>query len=150
MVTPAKRSRRRSATQPSGARRIDEALLVLLLGAMDANKHVSPDEGARAHHLIWSTRRFRRKSGDVVNALIERARARLETPDSFAVVAAAARAIPKHLRAAAFAVAVDLALADGRMDRTERRFLRQLGGELGLDDATVGRTFEIILTKNAL
>jgi hypothetical protein len=45
---------------------LDEALIALFIGAMDANRHVARDELARAHHLIWSTRRFRRKSGETV------------------------------------------------------------------------------------
>jgi hypothetical protein len=35
---------------------VDEALIALFIGAMDANRHVAREELARAHHLIWSTR----------------------------------------------------------------------------------------------
>jgi hypothetical protein len=44
----------------------DDAFLSLLLGAMDANGHVSAEEAARVHNIIWSTRRFRRRDGDDV------------------------------------------------------------------------------------
>lgn len=54
---------------------VDDALLALLIGAMNANDHVSPEEGARAHHIIWSMRRFRRKRGETVERGIERMRA---------------------------------------------------------------------------
>jgi hypothetical protein len=43
--------------------------LALFIGAMDANRHVAREELARAHHLIWSTNRFRRKSGETVGRL---------------------------------------------------------------------------------
>jgi hypothetical protein len=37
---------------------LDEALIALFIGAMDANHHVAREELARAHHLIWSTSGF--------------------------------------------------------------------------------------------
>jgi hypothetical protein len=49
---------------------LDEALIALFIGAMNANDHVAREELARAHHLIWSTKRFRRKSGETVGRLI--------------------------------------------------------------------------------
>ncbi len=58
-----------------GRLRVDEALIALLIGAMNANDHVSPEEGARAHHIIWSMRRFRRKPGEAVERTIEQMRA---------------------------------------------------------------------------
>jgi len=48
---------------------LDEALIALFIGAMNANDHVAREELARAHHLIWSTKRFRRKSGETVGRL---------------------------------------------------------------------------------
>ena len=50
----------------------------LFIAAMNANGHVSRQELARAHHLIWSTRRFRRKSGEAVGRLVDRAKTKLE------------------------------------------------------------------------
>jgi hypothetical protein len=38
--------------------KLDEALIALFIGAMNANGHVAREELARAHHLIWSTKRF--------------------------------------------------------------------------------------------
>ena len=50
-----------SARQRRGKRlELDEALIALFIGAMNANDHVAREELARAHHLIWSTKRFRR------------------------------------------------------------------------------------------
>jgi len=51
---------------------LDEALMALFIGAMNANSHVAREELDRAHHLIWSTRRFCRKSDDTVGRLIDR------------------------------------------------------------------------------
>jgi tellurite resistance protein len=129
---------------------LDEALIALFVAAMNANLHVAPDEAARAHHLIWSTRHFRRKSGDTVGKLIQDMRALLQEGDTDAVMDGAARAIPARLRPAAFAVLADLLLADGRMDAQERKFLRTIGAKLQIKPETVRRVVDVILLKNAL
>ena len=62
---------------------------------MNANDHMAREELARAHHLIWSTRRFRRKSGETVGRLIERMKRLLEEHEPEAVMAS--RAPPRLL-----------------------------------------------------
>jgi len=52
----------------------DDAFIALLIGAMDASGHVSAEEAARAHDIIWSMRRFRHRSGETVGRKIERMR----------------------------------------------------------------------------
>jgi tellurite resistance protein len=128
----------------------DEALIALFIGAMSANDHVSPQEGARAHHLIWSTRRFRRKSGETVGKLIDRMRTLLEAHEATTVMQVAANAIPARQRPSAFAVVADLLLADGRIDPRERRFLQRLGSDLRIAPDTVNRIVEVMLVKNHL
>lgn len=129
---------------------VDQALIALFVAAMNANLHVAPDEAARAHHLIWSTRRFRRKSGDAVGKLIQDMRALLQDGDTNAVIDGAARAIPARLRPAAFAVLTDLLLADGRMDAGERKFMKTIGSKLQIKPETGRRIVDVILLKNQL
>ena len=76
---------------------LDEALIALFIGAMNANDHVAADEASRAHHLIWSTRRFRRKSGETVGRLIEQMREFVATSHARVVVQRATKAIPARL-----------------------------------------------------
>jgi hypothetical protein len=129
---------------------LDEALIALFIGGMNANDHVAPDEAARAHHLIWSTRRFRRKSGETVGRLIEKMRDFVGSSDPRAVVQRSAKAIPVRLRPSAFAVLADLLLADGRLGSKERRFLRELGSELRLKPGMVGQILDVMNLKNQL
>jgi tellurite resistance protein len=148
-MTKAQRGRR-SRKASGNALELDQALIALFIGAMSANDHVAPDEAARAHHLIWSTRRFRRKSGETVGKLIDDMRALLEERDPAAVMELAAKAIPARLRPSAFAVLADLLLADGKMDAQERRFLQRVGLELKMDRETVRQVVEVVLLKNRL
>lgn len=141
---------RRRNHQRSGSLTLDEALIALFIGAMNANGHVAPDEAARAHHLIWSTRRFRRKSGDTVGKLIENMRALLDESGAPAVITRATKAIPARVRPSAFAVVADLLLADGKLEGAERRFLRELGSELKIDQDTAREIVDVVVLKNQI
>ena len=144
MTTPLKR-------RPDAFSKLDadDAFIALLIAAMDASGHVSAEEAARAHNIIWSMRRFRHRSGDTVGRKIERMRTLVEKHGASPVIAAAARQIPKRLRGAAFAVAADLVLVDGRMARLEGRFLRQLAADLGLERHTAKSILDVMRLKNS-
>jgi tellurite resistance protein len=127
----------------------DDAFIALLIGAMDASGHVSAGEAARAHNLIWSTRRFRRRDGEDVGRRIARTKTLIEQHGAPPVIEAGARTIPPRLRPAAFAVAADLILVDGRMERAEGRFLRQLASDLGLRSEAAKNIIDVLRIKNS-
>jgi tellurite resistance protein len=129
---------------------LDEALIALFIGAMNANDHVAREELARAHHLIWSTKRFRRKSGETVGRIIDRMQRLLEEQEAAAVMEAAARAIPARLRPSAFAVVADLLLADGKIDAPERKFLHRLAADLGIRPRVASHVIDAMHVKNHL
>jgi tellurite resistance protein len=129
---------------------LDEALIALFIGAMNANDHVAREELARAHHLIWSTKRFRWKSGETVGRLIDRMKRLLEEQEAGAVMEAAARAIPARLRSSAFAIVADLLLADGKIDARERKFLRHLAVNFNIRARVANQVIEAMLVKNQL
>lgn len=136
------------ATASARALTADEAFIALFIAAMHANDHMSAAEGARAHHLIWSMKRFRRKSGETVGRGIERMRQFVSEHGSVTVIAAAARAIPARLRLPAFALTADLLLADGTIEPTERRFLDELAADLRLDIGAARQIVGAMLVKN--
>jgi tellurite resistance protein len=144
-----KRGRQAATRITIGRLTLEEALLAFLIAAMNANGHVTPEEAARAHHLIWSMRRFRRKSGDTVGRGIERMRMLVEQHGALPVLDAGARSIPSRLRPAAFALAADLVLADGKIEPSERRFLDRLAADLRLDRKTAGQIRDVMLVKNS-
>jgi hypothetical protein len=116
---------------------------------MDASGHISPEELARAHHLIWSMRRFRNRPADRVGREIERMRILIGDRGATPVIDAAARRIPARLRRAAYAVAADLVLADGRMVGGERRFLDRLAADLRLTPEAARQIVDVMLAKNS-
>lgn len=123
-------------------------MIAVLIGAMDANEHVSADEAARARNIIWCMRRFRRKSGEAVDRLIERVRERMERDGVAAVLQQAARAIPPRLRPAAFAVAVDVLLADTALERAERQFVFRLAAALAVPRPEADDILRVMQIKN--
>jgi len=102
------------------------------------------------HHIIWSMKRFRRKSGDTVGRLIERMRAIVEVHGSSETIAAAGCAIPRRLKSAAFALSADLVLSYGRIDSAEKRFLNALADQSGLAPETRAGLHDAMLMKNSV
>lgn len=125
---------------PLSVRDGDDAFVAVLIAATEASGHVSADEAARAHDIIWSTRRFRSRSGEAVGRRIERMRRLIGQSGASRVIAAAARTLPRPLRPGAFAIAADIVLVDGRMERLEARFLAELARHLGLDPTAPRRS----------
>ena len=140
--------RLKSPARKPGRLTLDQSLIAVLIAAMDANQHVAPEEAARAHHIIWSMRRFRYKSGDTVDRLIEAVRDRIEEDGMAAVLQQAARTIPPRLRPSAFAVAVDLMLADARLERAERQFVTRLATALEVRRVPADAILKVMLIKN--
>lgn len=126
----------------------DDAFIALFIAAMEANGNVSAVEGARAHHLMWSMNRFRHQSPERVGLHIERMRVLVGEHGAPAVLDAAACSIPARLRTSAFALAADLLLADGKVDRGERQFLETLREALALDETVAQQITHVILIKN--
>lgn len=141
-------AKRRTRSRRRGPLTLDQAVIVVLIAAMDANRHVSPAEAARAHHLIWSMRRFRRRSGEAVNRLIATVRDRIASEGMATVLHAAARTIPARLRPAVFAVAVDLMLADAALQREERQFVERLAADLKVRPSLAADILRVMLIKN--
>ena len=117
---------------------------------MLANDNVSPEEGERAHHLTWSMRRFRRRSGDTVGRLIERVRERIVADGHASVVQQASKVIPASMRPSVLAVTADLILVDGTLQRQERQFLGELSRQLKIAPAVSLQILKAIAIKNAI
>lgn len=140
--------RMKRTSRKRGRLTLDQAMIAVLIAAMDANQHVSPEEAARAHHIIWSMRRFRWRSGETVDRLIETVRDRIEEEGLSAVLQQTARTIRARLRPTVFAVAVDLMLADTKLERAERQFVRRLATDLKIRAPLADDILRVMLIKN--
>ncbi len=129
---------------------LDQAIIAVLIGSMMANDHVSPEESERAHHITWSMRRFRRRSGDTVGRLIESVRQRIVADGPAATVSQASKVIPSSIRPSLLAVAADLMLVDGTLQRQERQFLGELARQLKIAPALSLQIVKAISIKNSI
>lgn len=158
MARKTKKTTRRPATVKRAGKRparskvltLDQAIIAVLIGSMMANDHVAVEESERAHHITWSMRRFRRRSGDTVGRLIGRVRDRIATEGAAAVVQQASRTIPTALRPSVLAVAADLVLVDGTLQRQERQFLSELSRQLKIAPALSLQILKVVSIKNAI
>lgn len=116
---------------------------------MTANDHVSAEEAERAHHITWSMRRFRRRSGQTVGRLISQVRERVDRLGTVVVIQQASKVIPSALRPSVLAVAADLVLVDGMLQRQERQFLSELARQLKIAPTLALQILKIIAIKNA-
>jgi len=147
-VSPARRPVRRVVR--SRILSLDEAIIAVLIGSMMANDNVSPEESERAHHVTWSMRRFRRRSGDTVGRLIGRVRERIVADGPAVVVQQASKVIPAPIRPSVLAVAADLVLVDGTLQRQERQFLSELSRQLKIAPALSLQILKVVAIKNAI
>ena len=129
---------------------LDQAIIAVLIGSMMANDHVSPEESERAHHITWSMRRFRRRSGDTVGRLIESVRQRIVADGPAVTVSQASKVIPSSIRPSVLAVAADLMLVDGTLQRQERQFLGELARQLKIAPALSLQIVKAISIKNSI
>ena len=127
----------------------DQAMIAVLIAAMDANEHVSREEAWRAHHIIWSMRRFRARAGEEVDLLIDTVRTRMVERGKDVVLREAVQVLPARLRPSGFAVAVDLMLADARLERAEKRFIKQLAAHLQLEPGVADDLVRAMVIKNS-
>jgi hypothetical protein len=150
----AKKSRQDEATRTARAKgkrgrlSVDGAMIAVLIGAMDANAHVSREEAWRAHHIIWSMRRFRNRPGEDVDRQIDAVRSRMVKYGKDIVLLEAVRTLPARLRPSAFALAVDLLLADARLEPVEKRFLKQLAVKLNIQPGLANDLVRAMVIKN--
>lgn len=108
----------------------DEALIALMITAMEASGHAAPAEAARAQELVRLMPQFRRHARPVIGRIIERMKAYVHDHDDDAIIAAACAAIAPEDRAAAVMTVIAVLMSDHRLQRAESAFLLKLSDAL--------------------
>lgn len=103
-----------------------QAFVAIVVGSVTSDGGVSPDEAARLEQVFASTRLFRPPAGEALQAVLADVMGRIQRYGLDTMVVQAAKALPPGLRAPAFAMAVDLVLADGDAAPRERAFIDTL------------------------
>ena len=127
-----------------------QAFAAIVVGGLNADGRVAPEESVRVNEIFNSARLFRHPSAEPVQAILDRVVELFRVHGTEAVVALAAKALPAELRAPAFTVAVDLVLADGEASVEERKFIDALQELLQIPDEDAIKIVDVIIVKNSV
>lgn len=126
-----------------------EAFAAIVVGAFNAGGRAAPEEAVRVNEIFNSTKLFRQSSAEPVKAVLDRVVQLFGMYGTEDTVALAGKALPVDLRAPAFAIAVDLVLADGEASDEERKFVDRLQGLLQIPDEDAMKIVDVIIVKNS-
>jgi hypothetical protein len=136
------------AAAPATPVTVQEAIASLLVAAITIDGELNTDEAVRIGGVL-STSHLLHQAGDgSMDALANRAIILLTEHGLPAILTGCAKVIPFDLRPTVFALATDLALADGRIGDREKSFIDELQAVLQIDQATAVKIVEVLLIKN--
>ena len=125
-----------------------EAFVAVLVGCAAVDGVLRTEESGRLNEVLSSSR-WRLESGIEATAGVATRALNLITDHGLpAVLAACGDAIPAELRATTFALATDLALADGRLGSRENALIDQLQQALRIDGGLARKIVEVMHIKN--
>jgi tellurite resistance protein len=123
-------------------------MMAVLVGCAAADGILRAEERSRATDLMRSSRWALGLGVEATEAATTRALNLIADHGLPALLAACAEAIPAELRGTAFALAVDVALADGRLGTRESTLIDQLQSAFRIDGALARKIIDVLLIKN--
>lgn len=87
-------------------------------------------------------------SGPAFDKLFDKLFRILKSSGSAALVKASSEGLAEELKLTAFACAVDIALADGVLEDSEKEIINQIATELGIEEKVAIPIIEVMLIKN--
>lgn len=124
-----------------------EAVVTVLVASVSADGLLRAEEADRFREMFRATR-WIESGAEPIGPTTTRALDLIARHGLGAVLSACAAAIPRELRATAFALATDLVLSDGRLGSRESTLLDELQGTLGIADDLARKIIEVLLIKN--
>ncbi len=125
---------------------IAQAYMCVLLAAVYADKVAVETEIDYVRSLVKRSKTLRGKHQNELAQLDAEVRERMRTRHDY--LSEACEAMPKDMHVSMFTHAVDIILADGRMEDSEREFLDELIGKLSMSRADAQRVMQVIFEKN--
>lgn len=125
-----------------------QAAATVLVAAVTSDDGVAPQERTRLIAQLSTMRIYRQASAEDLQAIMGAATAAVAQYGTEELLTACATAIPEELRAAIFALAVELVFVDGRVTEREKRFVDALQAALEIDDATAMSVVRVLLIKS--
>ena len=127
---------------------LEEAFLVILLLANDADGEVAPEERQALAVTLERMNLFKYLSPEEIEEMFERTSNIFEQYSVDTIFEAVKKTLPMELRETAFAAATYLVFADGIVTEEEGNFLGQLWGDLEISDETAQKIIEVMEIMN--
>ena len=125
-----------------------EAVAAVILVAVAADGYVSNEEVQGAWNALARMQLFRGYSSDVVGRMFDKLGGSLRREGVDAMLQSAKSSIPYELVPTVFAIAADLALADGEAAAEEQAFLEKLYRVLDVPVETAKQIVHVMVIKN--
>jgi tellurite resistance protein len=125
-----------------------DAVVAVLVGCAAVDGVLRAEEAGRLNDVLTSSRWILESGLEATAGVTTRALNLITDHGLPAVLTACAEAIPAELRATTFALAIDLALADGRLGSRENTLIDHLQQALRIDGGLARKIIEVLLIKN--
>ncbi|MBD1911482.1 MULTISPECIES: tellurite resistance TerB family protein [unclassified Leptolyngbya] len=125
-----------------------EAFAAITLAAIASDGHLSEQELNGLITALNRMRLYRSYTGDTMRQMFDKLFGILKHDGVGVLFNAAQDLLPKELQEAAFAVAVDLLMADGQVSPEEKAFLEQLYNTLNIPEEKANKIIEVMAIKN--
>ena len=127
---------------------VRDAAATVLVASIACDGALAPEESIRLNALVSSMRLYRDVSAEHLQHLIDAATNAVAQHGAEELLPACAAAIPEDLRAALFALAVELVFVDGRVAEREKRFVDALQAAFAIDEETAMKIVGVLLIKS--
>lgn len=125
-----------------------DAVVAVLVECAAVDGVLRAEKAGRLNEVLTSSRWILESGIEAPAGVTTRALNLITDHGLSAVLTACAEAIPAELRATIFALATDLALADGRLGSSENTLIDQLQQASRIDGGLARKIVEVMLIKN--
>jgi tellurite resistance protein len=126
----------------------EEAFVGIILSSVAVDEVIDKEELLVVSHTLGRMRAFRRFPPEQVVNMMNTFLQIIRREGVGNIVDAAKRCLNKDMRETAFALAVDIILADGVVEQKEKEFLEKLQEVLGLAPELAKKIVEVMIIKN--
>ena len=126
----------------------EEAFAAVAFAAIAADGVITEEEARGFIVGLYRMKMFANFSDKDMNAMLNKLVNTIKKNGLEGMVAMANESLPTDLKQTAFAVATDLAFADGDVDQTERDILTKVQQLMAIPEAQAMKIIEVIMIKN--
>ncbi|OPY30914.1 MAG: Tellurite resistance protein TerB [Methanomassiliicoccales archaeon PtaU1.Bin124] len=126
----------------------EEAFAAVSLAAIAADGVITEEEANGLVISLIRMKMFRGYNGNQMNAVLSKDINIIKKEGLNALIGKAKESLPQDLCETAFAVATDLALADGEIANEEKEILQKIQVALGVPEDKAVNIIEVMLVKN--